>query len=148
MTHLPLTEGHTTVERLQETFSKAGVVMEDGDGEARIKLYYHPLGPGEKKPRFKGEALIVYLQPASVELAVRLFDDTHLVIGRGTGAGGRDVLADGEGTMKVSKAVWESKSSVTTTVVKGEEKELGGTGIKKIDLEKQKMGRRREKLKA
>jgi HIV Tat-specific factor 1 len=145
VTNLPLGEGETTVERLQETFSKAGLIMEDGDGEARVKLYYEKAEEG-KRPKFKGEALIVYLQSDSVTLATQLFDDTYLVIGRGTGPGGRDVLADSDGTMKVNKAVWESKASAT--VKKDAPVVLSGTGIKKVDIEKQKMGKRREKLKA
>ncbi|GAA5985486.1 hypothetical protein JCM10908_006993 [Rhodotorula pacifica] len=79
----------TTVTQLSETFSKAGLILEDVSGEPKIKLYRDENG------RFKGEALIVYLQEASVELACRLFDETELVLG------------SGDGVMSVKVAQWD-----------------------------------------
>ncbi|KAK4046717.1 hypothetical protein OIO90_006470 [Microbotryomycetes sp. JL221] len=91
VTQLPPT---TTVDQLQSTFSKAGLIMEDADGQPRIKLY-----KDDATGHFKGEALIVYLQDASVELATRLFDETELVLG------------SGQGVMKVKKAEWTKDQS-------------------------------------
>ena len=104
-------------------FSKAGLILEDAEGEPKIKLYK------DEKGRFKGEALVVYLKEESVELATRLFDETELVLG------------SGEGEMRVKKAEWEKKAE-------GEGNEEGKkvNGGKK-DQEKQKAGRRAEKLK-
>ncbi|GAA6048696.1 hypothetical protein JCM3770_002026 [Rhodotorula araucariae] len=83
----------TTVSQLVETFSKAGLILEDVSGEPKVKLYKDADG------RFKGEALIVYLQEASVALACRLFDETELVLG------------SGEGTISVKEAQWDSKKA-------------------------------------
>lgn len=80
----------TTASQLVETFSKAGLILEDVNGEPKVKLYKDADG------RFKGEALIVYLQEASVELACRLFDETELVLG------------SGEGTISVKEAQWDN----------------------------------------
>ena len=90
VSHLPES---TTVSQLSETFSKAGLILEDAAGEPKIKLYRDENG------HFKGEALIVYLQEASVELACRLFDETELVLG------------SGDGVMSVKVAQWDNSSS-------------------------------------
>ncbi|POY75486.1 hypothetical protein BMF94_1388 [Rhodotorula taiwanensis] len=87
VSHLPKS---TTVSQLSETFSKAGLILEDTEGEPKIKLYRDDRGD------FKGEALIVYLQEASVQLACRLFDETELVLG------------SGDGVMSVKVAEWDS----------------------------------------
>lgn len=96
----------TTVDQLVSTFSKAGLILEDVNGDPKVKLYKDDAG------RFKGEALIVYLQEASVELACRLFDETELELGSGAG------------TMSVKVAQWDNSS-------KDKEKEKGaGEGDK------------------
>lgn len=87
VSHLPES---TTVSQLFETFSKAGLILEDAAGEPKIKLYRDQSG------KFKGEALIVYLQEASVELACRLFDETELLLG------------SGDGVMSVKVAEWDN----------------------------------------
>lgn len=124
LTSLPPT---TTVDQLVAAFSKAGLILEDAAGEPKVKLYY------DSDQKFKGEALVVYLKEESVELAVRLLDDTELIVG------------SGEGGMKVVKATWENKSKP----VEGEEgREMKMEKGKKIDVVKQKNGRRADKLKA
>ncbi|KAK4047460.1 hypothetical protein OIV83_005372 [Microbotryomycetes sp. JL201] len=85
VSQLPLT---ATVDQIKSVFSKAGLIMEDADGEPRIKMYK------DDKGLFKGEALVVYLQEASVDLATRLLDETELELG------------SGQGVMKVKKAEW------------------------------------------
>lgn len=121
VTHLPQS---TTPILLASVFSKAGLILEDADGEPKIKLYKDDEG------RFKGEALVVYLKEESVELATRLFDETELVLG------------SGEGEMRVKKAEWEKKAGGEENGEEG--KKLNGG---KKDQEKQKAGRRAEKLK-
>jgi HIV Tat-specific factor 1 len=69
----------TTVAKLADVFSKAGVLLIGDDGEPRIKLYTDAEG------RFKGEALVIYFKEGSVDLAVRLLDDTELEVGAGEG---------------------------------------------------------------
>lgn len=76
VTNLP---PNTTVELLRSTFSKAGVLHVDDNGNPRIKLYYDENG------NFKGEALIMYFKEGSVDLAITLLDDTELELGAGYG---------------------------------------------------------------
>ncbi len=53
------------VEELKEFFSKAGVIKSDLDsGESKVKVYKDSLG------RVKGDALVSYIKPESVELAI------------------------------------------------------------------------------
>lgn len=122
VSRLPLS---TTAPLLASVFSKAGLILEDAEGELRIKMYKDEQG------RFKGEALIVYLQEASVDLAVRLFDETELELG------------SGEGSMGVKKAEWEKKDGEDADRKPADGARSGG----KTDLDKQKAGKRAEKLK-
>jgi len=70
VTGLPL---DATVEEVHELFSKkAGVIAEEIDsGKPRIKMYQGADGS------FKGDALIVFFKPQSVEMAVMLLDDAE-----------------------------------------------------------------------
>lgn len=57
-------------------FSRCGVIAEEIDeGKARIKLYT------EEDGKLKGDALIVYFRPESVQLAVQMLDDTDFRLG-------------------------------------------------------------------
>ncbi|KAI2468031.1 hypothetical protein F4781DRAFT_399652 [Annulohypoxylon bovei var. microspora] len=69
VTGLPL---DVTVDEVHEAFSrKCGVIAEEIDsGRPRIKLYTDEAGA------FKGDALIVFFKPQSVEMAIMLLDDT------------------------------------------------------------------------
>lgn len=65
-----------TVTEVASLFSKYGVIAEEIDGKMpRIKLYQNSEGT------FKGDALIVYFRPESVNLAIQMLDDTHFRIG-------------------------------------------------------------------
>ncbi|KAL2141227.1 hypothetical protein VTI28DRAFT_2686 [Corynascus sepedonium] len=69
VTGLPL---DATVEEVAELFSrKCGVIAEEIDsGRPRIKMYTDADG------NFKGDALIVFFKPQSVDMAIMLLDDT------------------------------------------------------------------------
>ncbi|KAI5866869.1 hypothetical protein GGS23DRAFT_603081 [Durotheca rogersii] len=69
VTGLPL---DVTVDEVHEVFSrKCGVIAEEIDsGRPRIKLYT------DDKGSFKGDALVVFFKPQSVEMAIMLLDDT------------------------------------------------------------------------
>lgn len=69
----------TTTSQLANVFSKAGVLLIGDDGQPRIKLYTDADG------KFKGEALVIFFKEGSVDLAVRLLDDTELELGAGNG---------------------------------------------------------------
>jgi hypothetical protein len=78
---------------MYSAFSKCGMILQDAEGQPRIKLYTDENG------KFKGEALVVFLQEESVGLAERLMDDTELRLGEG---GDRIV---------VKKAEWSHKAA-------------------------------------
>ncbi|KAI1649792.1 uncharacterized protein F4817DRAFT_15536 [Daldinia loculata] len=69
VTGLPL---DVTVDEVHDAFSrKCGVIAEEIDsGRPRIKLYT------DEKGNFKGDALIVFFKPQSVDMAIMLLDDT------------------------------------------------------------------------
>ncbi|SPQ18089.1 f388b47d-2f5d-4b3d-99e3-7fcfe980d1f6 [Thermothielavioides terrestris] len=69
VTGIPL---DATVEEVAELFSrKCGVIAEEIDsGRPRIKMYTDAEG------NFKGDALIVFFKPQSVDMAIMLLDDT------------------------------------------------------------------------
>lgn len=92
MTSIPL---DATSEEVHDVFSKCGVIAEEIDrGKPRIKLYTGDDG------KFKGDALIVYFRPESVNLAVQMLDDSDFRLG----------VAGPEGKMKVQAADFSYKS--------------------------------------
>ena len=80
MTGLPT---DATISEVHDLFSrKGGVIAEEIDsGNPRIKLYTDSEG------NFKGDALVVFFKPQSVEMAIMLLDDTDFRI---TSTGLRD----------------------------------------------------------
>lgn len=81
VTGLPL---DATVDEVNDLFSrKGGVIAEEIDSHApRIKLYTDSEG------KFKGDALVVFFKPQSVEMAIMLLDDTDFrITPSGTGEG-------------------------------------------------------------
>ena len=61
---------------IQQVFSKCGVIAEEIDsGGPRIKMYEDGQG------QFKGEALVVYFRPESVNLAIQMLDDSDFRLG-------------------------------------------------------------------
>lgn len=63
-------------EEIRDVFSKCGVIAEEIDsGRPRIKMYQDDSG------KFKGEALVVYFRPESVNLAIQMLDETDFRLG-------------------------------------------------------------------
>ncbi|KEF52735.1 uncharacterized protein A1O9_11152 [Exophiala aquamarina CBS 119918] len=63
-------------EEINHVFSKCGVIAEEIDaGKPRIKMYEDDQG------QFKGDALVVYFRPESVELAIQMLDDSDFRLG-------------------------------------------------------------------
>jgi HIV Tat-specific factor 1 len=66
----------TTVDEVSSVFSKCGMIAEELEsGLPRIKLYQDDSG------KLKGDALIVYFRPESVQLAIQMLDDTDFRFG-------------------------------------------------------------------
>ena len=92
MTSIPL---DATVEEVHDVFCKCGVIAEEIDSHRpRIKLYTDENG------KFKGDALVVYFRPESVNLAIQMLDDSDFRFGQ-TGP---------DGKMKVQAADFSFKS--------------------------------------
>jgi HIV Tat-specific factor 1 len=78
VTGLPL---DATAEEVHDLFSrKCGVIAEEIDsGRPRIKMYT------DDKGQFKGDALVVFFKPQSVEMAVMLLDDSDFRVSSSDG---------------------------------------------------------------
>ncbi|KAK8156293.1 nuclear mRNA splicing factor-associated protein [Phyllosticta citrichinensis] len=72
-TSIPL---DATAEEIEEVFGKYGMIAEALEGgKKRIKLYTDDNG------NFKGDALIIFYRPESVELAISMLDDSEFRFG-------------------------------------------------------------------
>ncbi|GAA93593.1 uncharacterized protein L969DRAFT_51782 [Mixia osmundae IAM 14324] len=120
VTHLP---PDATVEEMKGVFSKAGLILEDQDGEPKIRIYKNEDGTP------KGEALVVYLNEASVMLAETLLDDTELRLG------------SNEGRMRVAKADFSKSANSNNANDQSE-------GSKKSEQDKAKQKKRAERLRS
>ncbi|KAF9890273.1 hypothetical protein FE257_006187 [Aspergillus nanangensis] len=82
-------------EEIQHVFSKCGVIAEEIDsGRPRIKMYM------DEEGKFKGEVLVVYFRPESVNLAIQMLDDSDFRLG----------VTGPLGPMRVQKADFSFKS--------------------------------------
>lgn len=83
VTGLPL---DATAEEVHDVFSrKCGVIAEEIDsGRPRIKMYTDAQG------NFKGDALVVFFKPQSVDMAVMLLDDSEFRFSPSGGGRGED----------------------------------------------------------
>ncbi|EEH17922.2 hypothetical protein PABG_00485 [Paracoccidioides brasiliensis Pb03] len=92
VTSIPL---DASMDEVNDVFSKCGVIAEEIDRrKPRIKMYTDDEG------KFKGDALVVYFRPESVNLAIQMLDDTDFRFGE-TGP---------EGKMKVQAADFSFKA--------------------------------------
>ncbi|KAJ9212389.1 hypothetical protein DTO166G4_6020 [Paecilomyces variotii] len=92
VTSLPL---DATLDEIKDVFCKCGVIAEEIDsGRPRIKMYTDENG------KFKGDALVVYFRPESVNLAVQMLDETDFRLG----------MTGPQGLMKVQPADFSFKS--------------------------------------
>jgi len=74
VTSIPL---DATLDEIHDVFCKCGVIAEEIDsGRPRIKMYM------DNEGKFKGEALVVYFRPESVNLAIQMLDDTNFRLGQ------------------------------------------------------------------
>ncbi|KAH8697340.1 nuclear mRNA splicing factor-associated protein [Talaromyces proteolyticus] len=108
VTSIPL---NATLEEINDVFCKCGVIAEEIDsGRPRIKMYLDDGG------KFKGEALVVYFRPESVNLAIQMLDDTNFRLGE----------AGPQGTMKVQVADFSFKSQqdVPTSISNRDKKKI------------------------
>lgn len=71
-----------SLHEIADVFARYGVLLEDDDGKPRVKMYHD-----ESTKAFKGEALVVYFKPESVDLAIQLLDDTPLRANTGAASG-------------------------------------------------------------
>ncbi|KAL4936638.1 hypothetical protein BDV06DRAFT_216522 [Aspergillus oleicola] len=82
-------------DEIREIFSRCGVIAEEIDsGRPRVKMYMDDDG------KFKGEALVVYFRPESVNLAIQMLDDSDFRLG----------VAGPQGPMRVQAADFSFKS--------------------------------------
>ncbi|KAL1893620.1 hypothetical protein Cpir12675_004050 [Ceratocystis pirilliformis] len=124
-----------TLDEIHDLFSrKGGVIAEEIDsGRPRIKMYTDVDG------NFKGDALIVFFKPQSVEMAIMLLDDTDF---RFTSAG------KPEGRIKVQ----EADSSYKKTKYEGKQDQQGGNKdaqaptTRKNDKDRHKIIKKTQKL--
>ncbi|EGC43336.1 nuclear mRNA splicing factor-associated protein [Histoplasma capsulatum var. duboisii H88] len=94
VTSIPL---DATIEEVNNVFSKCGVIAEEIDRRRpRIKMYTDDEG------KFKGDALIVYFRPESVNLAIQMLDDTDFRLGE-TGPDGKMKVQTADYSFKVQK---------------------------------------------
>ncbi|KAK4673141.1 hypothetical protein QC763_109200 [Podospora pseudopauciseta] len=130
-----------TVEEVAELFSrKCGVIAEEIDsGRPRIKMYTD----GEGK--FKGDALVVFFKPQSVEMAIMLLDDTDFRFGEG---GTKMRVQAADMSYKRVKYDEEKGDGEGGKGGKGVKQEGGNNNNKKASQDKQKIIRKTQKLSA
>ena len=114
ITNLPL---DADAEEVRSVFSKCGVIAEEIDsGKPRIKLYEDGQGG------FKGDALIVYFRPESVDLAIQMLDDTDFRLGQSLHAGKMKVTAADFSYKRQTEAPAKSNSRDKQKIIKRTQK--------------------------
>lgn len=148
VTGLPL---DATAEEVHDLFSrKCGVVAEEIDsGKPRIKMYTDEQG------NFKGDALVVFFKPQSVDMAIMLLDDTDFRFSSSGPSGKMRVMAADSSYKKVKN---ESGSNAhqhdgkASRVITGDEPQAEGSAApekrRTNDAERQKIIRKTQKLSA
>ncbi|KAK4147723.1 uncharacterized protein C8A04DRAFT_8820 [Dichotomopilus funicola] len=107
-----------TAEEVAELFSKkCGVIAEEIDsGRPRIKMYTNADGS------FKGDALVVFFKPQSVEMAIMLLDDTEFRFPPTSGASNTPKMRVQAADSSYKKTKYDGGENSTTPA------EDGGTG--------------------
>ena len=67
-----------TKEEIAQVFKKCGIFLLDTEGKPKIKLYH------DQEGNFQGTALITFFKQESVDLAIRLLDDSTFRYGDST----------------------------------------------------------------
>ena len=130
-----------TEEELFETFKKCGVVKLDARTERpKVKVYR------DERGEVKGDGLVVFLKPPSVELAVTLLDQKELRLGdastkmtvsaakfeakRGGGEGGDEGEDGGDAKGGAKKAMTKTERKRAAAILKRQEAQaLGWSGF-------------------
>lgn len=130
-----------TEEELFETFKKCGVVKLDARTEKpKVKVYRDESGA------VKGDGLVVFLKPPSVDLAITLLDQTELRLGdastkmtvsaakfeakRGGGEGGGEGEDGGDANGGAKKAMTKTERKRAAAILKRQEAQaLGWSGF-------------------
>ncbi|KAI1804036.1 hypothetical protein F4811DRAFT_521929 [Daldinia bambusicola] len=112
VTGLPL---DVTVDEVHDVFSrKCGVIAEEIDsGRPRIKLYT------DERGNFKGDALVVFFKPQSVDMAIMLLDDTDFRFSPSGLASGRMRVQAADASYK--KMNYESEAAASASASNGGE---------------------------
>ncbi|KAG5938573.1 hypothetical protein E4U53_007973, partial [Claviceps sorghi] len=140
VTGLPL---DATVTEVHDLFSrKAGVIAEEIDsGAPRIKLYADEAG------NFKGDALIVFFKPQSVEMAIMLLDDTDFRITSSGTRQGRMRVQVADASYKKTQYDKDGASTTAATAPAGAGAP-GNNGQQRNDRDRQKIIKKTQKLDA
>ncbi|KAB5580632.1 hypothetical protein GE09DRAFT_1082951 [Coniochaeta sp. 2T2.1] len=125
VTGLPL---DATVEEVHDLFSrKCGVIAEEIDsGRPRIKMYT------DEKGNFKGDALVVFFKPQSVDMAVMLLDDSDFRFSSSGLTAGKMRVMPADSSYKKTNNESGSNAHVANTegkkntVITGDEPQPGG----------------------
>lgn len=101
-------------------FNKCGVIAEEIDsGKPRIKMYEDDQG------QFKGDALVVYFRPESVNLAVQMLDDTDFRLGTEAPLGKMKVQAADFSYKSQQEAPAKSSKKDQKKIIKRTQKMMG-----------------------
>eukprot|EP00002_Diphylleia_rotans_P007165 TRINITY_DN1667_c0_g1_i1.p1 TRINITY_DN1667_c0_g1~~TRINITY_DN1667_c0_g1_i1.p1 ORF type:complete len:387 (-),score=117.17 TRINITY_DN1667_c0_g1_i1:175-1335(-) len=93
----------TNIDEVHEYFKKVGIIKKDIEtGEPKIKLY-----KDKDSGKLKGDGLVTYFSPASVDLAISILDETDFRPGC---------------VVKVSKAVFQPKADFDPSQLKRKKK--------------------------
>lgn len=126
MTSIPL---DATIDEIYQVFNKYGLVAEEVDSDRpRIKMYTDSEG------NFKGDALVVYFRPESVDLAIQMLDESDFRWGaKGPDGLMRVKAADTSYKKTKQEGVASANRSGTSTPVPGRR---GRKGDKQKIIEK------------
>jgi HIV Tat-specific factor 1 len=107
-------------EEINHTFSKCGVIAEEIDsGKPRIKMYEDDQG------QFKGDALVVYFRPESVNLAIQMLDDSDFRLGTEGPSGKMRVQAADFSYKSQQEAPAKSNKKDQKKIIKRTQKMMG-----------------------